>query len=207
MITRVGIPKNFIENKLWWGGREFLKLKKEQMFVFSIPESNFDTGVRKTSSTCLSLNAEKFTCNMNDIINFSRYSNYDKVLRITAWIHRFICNLRRVKTQETINESIFKLNELKEAEKLLVKANQFEFHLTDLSDNNFKFRDLNVKLEKEGILRCEGRLKFVPISQETRSPISFNDKHPLSKLNIQNIHESNKHISAKYTLNKYRQKF
>ena len=207
MITRVGIPKNFIENKLWWGGREFLKLKKEQMFVFSIPESNFDTGVRKTSSTCLSLNAEKFTCNMNDIINFSRYSNYDKVLRITAWIHRFICNLRRVKTQETINESIFKLNELKEAEKLLVKANQFEFHLTDLSDNNFKFRDLNVKLEKEGILRCEGRLKFVPISQETRSPILFNDKHPLSKLNIQNIHESNKHISAKYTLNKYRQKF
>ena len=207
MITRVGIPKNFIENKLWWGGREFLKLKKEQMFVFSIPESNFDTGVRKTSSTCLSLNAEKFTCNMNDIINFSRYSNYDKVLRITAWIHRFICNLRRVKTQETIDESIFKLNELKEAEKLLVKANQFEFHLTDLSDNNFKFRDLNVKLEKEGILRCEGRLKFVPISQETRSPILFNDKHPLSKLNIQNIHESNKHISAKYTLNKYRQKF
>ena len=207
MITRVGIPKNFIENKLWWGGREFLKLKKEQMFVFSIPESNFDTGVRKTSSTCLSLNAEKFTCNMNDIINFSRYSNYDKVLRITAWIHRFICNLRRVKTQETINESIFKLNELKEAEKLLVKANQFEFHLTDLSDNNFKFRDLNVKLEKEGILRCEGRLKFVPISQETRSPILFNDKHPLSKLNIQNIHENNKHISAKYTLNKYRQKF
>ena len=164
MITRVGIPKNFIENKLWWGGREFLKLKKEQMFVFSIPESNFDTGVRKTSSTCLSLNAEKFTCNMNDIINFSRYSNYDKVLRITAWIHRFICNLRRVKTQETINESIFKLNELKEAEKLLVKANQFEFHLTDLSDNNSKFRDLNVKLDEEGILRCEGRLKFAPIS-------------------------------------------
>ena len=207
MITRVGIPKNFIENKLWWGGREFLKLKKEQMFVFSIPESNFDTGVRKTSSTCLSLNAEKFTCNMNDIINFSRYSNYDKVLRITAWIHRFICNLRRVKTQETINESIFKLNELKEAEKLLVKANQFEFHLTDLSDNNSKFRSLNVKLDEEGILRCEGRLKFAPIPQETRSPILLNDNHPLSKLIILNIHESNKHSSAKYTLNEYRQKF
>ena len=53
-----------------------------------------------------------------------------------------------------------KPNELKEAEKLLVKANQFEFHLTDLSDNNSKFRDLNVKLDEEGILRCEGRLKI-----------------------------------------------
>ena len=100
-----------------------------------------------------------------------------------------------------------KPNELKEAEKLLVKANQFEFHLTDLSDNNSKFRDLNVKFDEEGILRCERRLKFVPISQETRSPILLNDKHPLSKLIILNIHGGNKHISAKYTLNKFRQKF
>ena len=150
--------------------------------------------MRKTSSTCLSLNAKELTCDMNNITDFNRYSNYDKVLKITAWIRRFICNLRRVKTQKTINESIFKPNELKEAEKLLVKANQFEFHLTDLSDNNSKFRDLNVKLDEEGILRCEGRLKFTLISQDTKSPILLNDKHPLSKLIIINIHESVTHF-------------
>ena len=38
-------------------------------------------------------------------------------------------------------------------------------HLTDLRDNNSKFRDLNVKLGEEGILRCERR------SQETGSSI------------------------------------
>ena len=103
-------------------------------------------------------------------------------------IRRFICNLRRVKTQKTINESILKPNELKKGEKLSVKANQFGFHLTDLSDNNSKFRVLNVKLDEEGILRCEGRLKFATISQEMKS----NVKHPLSKLIILNIHESNK---------------
>ena len=78
LIARVGITKNFIENKLWWEGPGFLKLKKEQMFEFSIPESNFDTEVRKTSSTCLSLNAEKLTGNRKNIIDFNRYSNYDK---------------------------------------------------------------------------------------------------------------------------------
>ena len=61
-----------------------LKLKKEQMFEFSIPRSNFDTEVKKTFSTCLSLNAEKLTCNMISIIDFNRYSNYDKVFRITG---------------------------------------------------------------------------------------------------------------------------
>ena len=141
------------------------------------------------------------------IIDFNRYSNYDKVFRITAWILRFICNLKGVKTQKTINESILRPNELKEADKLLVKANQFELHLTDLSDNNSKFRHLNIKLDQEGILRCEGRLKFPPITQETRSPILLNDKDTLSKLIILNIHESNKRISAKYTLNKFRQEF
>ena len=144
---------------------------------------------------------------MNNIIDLNRYSNYDKVLRITARILRFFCNLKGVKTQKTINESILKPNELKEAEKLLVKANQIEFHLTDLSDNNSKFRDLNIKLDEERILRCEGRLKFAPIPQETRSPILLNEKHLFSKLIILNIHKSNKYISEKYTLNKFRQKF
>ena len=119
----------------------------------------------------------------------------------------FICNLKGVKTQKTIKESILKLNEIKEAEKPLVKSNQSEFYLTDLSDNNSKFRDLNVKLDEEGILCCEGRLKFAPIPQETRSPILLNDKHLLSKLITLNIHKSNKSISAKYTLNEFRQKF
>ena len=92
---------------------------------------------------------------MSNIIDFNRYSNYDKVLRITARIRCFICNLRRVKKQKTINEPILKPNELKETKKILVKPNQFEYHLTDLSDNNSQFRSLNVKLDEEGILRCE----------------------------------------------------
>ena len=79
MITRVEITKNFIENKLWWDDPEFLELKKEQMFEFSIPENNFDNEARKTSSACLSLNAEKCTYNMNNIIDFNRYSNHDNV--------------------------------------------------------------------------------------------------------------------------------
>ena len=62
------------------------------MFEFSLPESNFDTEVRKTFSTGLSLNPEKLKCNMNNMIDFNRYSNYDKVFRITVWIRRFICN-------------------------------------------------------------------------------------------------------------------
>ena len=67
-------------------GRSRVFKIKEQMFEFSIPKSNFDNKVRKTSSTCL--NAKKLTCNMNNIIDFNRYCNYDKALRITwiAWI-------------------------------------------------------------------------------------------------------------------------
>ena len=88
-----------------------------------------------------------------------------------------------------------------------MKANQLEFHLTDLNDNNSKFPELNVKLDEGGVLCCEGRLKFAPISQETESCILLNGKHLLSKLIILNIHKSIKHISAKYTLNEFKQHF
>ena len=57
-------------------------------------------------------------------------------------------------------KSILNPNELNEA-----------FHLTNLSDNKSKFRDLNVKLGEERILHCEERLKFPPISLKKRSPI------------------------------------
>ena len=86
---------------------------------------------------------------MNNIIDFNIYSNHDKVLRITAWIRHFICNLR-VKTQKTIKGSILKPNELKEAEKLLVEANQFWISFNWLKWHS-KFRDLNVKLDEKGI--------------------------------------------------------
>ena len=123
-VPRVEMTKNIIENKLWWDGPEFLELRKEQMFEFSIPENNFDTQVRKTSSTCLSLNDEKLTSNMNNKIDFNTYCNFDKVLRIIAWILRFICNLRSAKTQKTINESILKPNELKHGVIILNRSNR-----------------------------------------------------------------------------------
>ena len=82
MITRFGINKNFSENNLWWKGPEILKLKKEKMFQFSILESNVDIKVGETFST--GLNANKLTCNLNNIINLKRYINNDKFLRIAA---------------------------------------------------------------------------------------------------------------------------
>ena len=42
------------------------------MFDFSRPKGNFDTEVRKTYSTGLSLNARKLAWNMNNMIDFNR---------------------------------------------------------------------------------------------------------------------------------------
>ena len=91
-----------------------------------------------------------------------------------------------------LNYGILKPNELKEAEKPLVKADQFEFHLTDLSDNNSKFE-----------CKTWWRRNFSP----WRTFKIRSRKHPLSKLIILNIHESNKHSSEKYTMNEFGQKF
>lgn len=66
-----------------------------------------------------------------------------------------------------------KPNNLKEAEKLLKKANQLVFHLTDFSENNFKFCELNVNIDEGGFLRCEGRLNVATISEKNRNHLFY----------------------------------
>ena len=68
VITSNYNNKNFVNfENLWWEGPEFLKLKNKQSLEFVIPDNNFDAEVRKTTSMCLSLNAENLACNSNII--------------------------------------------------------------------------------------------------------------------------------------------
>ena len=61
--------------------RDF-KIKERKDVSILNTRSNVDIKVRETFST--GLNANKLTCNLNNIINLKRYINNDKVLRIAA---------------------------------------------------------------------------------------------------------------------------
>ena len=190
------------------GSPEFLRSNHVQINDNNFVQENFDQDELIDTCVYINTNNENNLCNLNNVIDFRRYSNYNNIIRITAWINRFVSNLKlKVKKKKILTKPTLQVNELKEAEKLLMKANQYDFRCNISRENEVKFRNLNVKLDDENIFCCEGRLQFAPISKEAKSPILLNEKHPLTKLIIIDIHRSNKHISVKYTLNEFRQRY
>ena len=68
---------------------------------------------------------------------------------------------------------------------------------------------MTVIVNEENILRCtgKGRRQYTPLSYYSKKPIYFNDKHDISKLIVEEIHERYKKIGLKQTLNELRQIF
>ena len=90
------------------------------------------------------------------------------------------------------------VSELKEAEKVLIKEAQKNFK----RNQNFRKieKELQVKEDKDGILKCYGRLSNAEIPEDAKEPILLPKYHPLTELIILRAHERTLHGGVKDTL-------
>ena len=111
----------------WWYGPTFLTKEKE-----SWPEQ--PTCVGECQDTILELRKLKTTVtlavvctdvrrdqNLECVLNPSRYSKLDKLLRVTAYVRRFVANLRCTLRGDEVSKGPFSAEELNLAEKLWIK--------------------------------------------------------------------------------------
>ena len=66
-----------------------------------------------------------------DVIDYERFSSFSKVLRVTAWVLRFMANLRLPKTQRITDELSFE--ELCKAKVQIFRNVQNIAYLTELT--------------------------------------------------------------------------
>ena len=82
-------PSELLYNELWWQGAEWLKEPPEDWpKIESVLDSNPD------SCTEILCHAALF-CPQTPILDFTLFSSFDQLKRITAWGLRFINNCRR----------------------------------------------------------------------------------------------------------------
>jgi len=198
IITRSELSD--IANPLWWGGPSFMK--DRELSIEKLDSNEFETLPEEKATTSVNV-----ACNEVNVFDVDEYGSYKKLLRVCAWVNRFINNLK-LKTQKSeLNlKPILQPSELHDAEMILIKENQREL-TRDSATLQKKFKQLNVHLDDDGILRCYGRLTNAPLPQETISPILLNSKHSLTRLIVLSIHNSMKHISLKHTLTEVRNKY
>ena len=104
-------------------------------------------------------------------IDRTRFLSLNKLLRVTGWVLRFICRLKR----KHCNTGPITTLECEQAKLLWDKQVQLEhyyevIHSTKKGDkNNLKYQ-LNLQLDANGLLRCHGRLDNAELTQAAKHP-------------------------------------
>ncbi|KFM68623.1 hypothetical protein X975_08703, partial [Stegodyphus mimosarum] len=107
--------RTFIEESWWEGPSWFIKKEEEWPKLEHIPNMEVvNSEKKKTILTAVSVQSkEKY---------YYRYSSYVKLVRITAWITRFITNMKKLKYHRTTGN--LTTEEIKRAERILLKQVQ-----------------------------------------------------------------------------------
>ena len=142
--------------------------------------------------------------NINQIIPCTKFSCFDRLIRVTSLVLKFLrILLGRIRRQ--CDEKVLIPEIVSEAKMLWVKETQRSF------ENDRKFADikkiLRVFSDSNGILRVGGRIENAPLPYETRYPILLPREHHLTRLIVRKSHETVKHNGVRETLNELRSEF
>lgn len=144
------------------------------------------------------------------VIDIQRFNSYMKLIRVTAYVRRFIKNCRSASEDRQIG--ILSTDELNEASIIWIKnIQQTDYHDVlkglQLKTNHHLIRQLRLYLDEDGLIRCGGRINNAPISLEARFPYLLPAKHSFTRLLIMDTHQRNMHASKGTTITLLRQKY
>ena len=194
------------EDELWWCGPQWLTGQIEDWPVTTEDFQTPETVSEEKKSTTALLVETKGETGVAAVINVNDYSKLHRLVCVTAWVRRFVNNLKAglERRENTKRAGRLEVSELNEAEIELMKSSQGELK----KQGNFKqlVSELGV-VEQEGILRCVGRLVNSDLEFDARRPILLPRKHHLTKLIIRDCHERVHHSGVRATLAELRSKF
>ena len=180
-------PSEILTHTLWWNGPEWLKLYQDgwPKQCKTKTDSSKD-GDELCSATCTTL------VQSSPFIPVDRFSTFNRLVRVTAWVTRFVTNRRSRKRDSRRSTDPLSVQELNGATSYWIKVVQNECWSSEIDalnkGSNLKqtSRILSLKpfVNVSGILHVGGRQENAKLSYETRHPIVLSSNHPLVKLII-----------------------
>ncbi|XP_072144478.1 uncharacterized protein [Dermacentor andersoni] len=139
------------------------------------------------------------------ILNVENYSSFSRVVRVTAWVRRFVDNCHN-KEGKTIGP--LRAEEVIGAERYWLAKAEGDAFSDDISNlrnrrplhKSSPVLPFNPYFDKEGLKRVGGRLQFSDNNEEAKHPIVLPGNHPLTSLLIRKEHLRMLHTGVRDTL-------
>ncbi|XP_050024017.2 uncharacterized protein [Dermacentor andersoni] len=173
LITRGILPSALRESELWWKGPRWLQEDDTCWPTISEPSSKVgECQMEERKGTVMPI----VSPSSMTIFNVENYSSFSRVVRVTAWVRRFVDNCHNKKGR-TIGP--LRAEEVISAERYwLAKAQEDAFSdgISNLKNQRPLHKSspvlpFNPYLDKEGLMRVGGRLQFSDNNEETKHPI------------------------------------
>ena len=182
-----------VHNNMWWRGPTFLLDPRERWpnLPTSLNTEDANLEVAKTVHTIVHTFAasadSSVAVDISTVIDMTRFSALMKLLRVTALVLKFIdlckkrCDMHNQKLTAT---------DIVRAETMWIKSIQrasFESELQSLHGQGVVTllqRQLNLFLDKEGIICCQGRIDHTTAPEGSKTPILMPTCHHFTELLI-----------------------
>lgn len=222
-----GKYRNLKCNSLWWEGPHFLRSSCLD-WPNCPPEVDLETesAMKERLKTvplithAMHASDNQSICQVAQILAFQRFSSKGKLVRTMAWALRYISNLKASLKSQTLNiEDQVSVDEINNAEKILIKSIQGEYFKVEIGyleackakKTGLKVplyvQQFNLFIDHEGILRCRTRVNKSSLQQSSKTPVLMPSKHHYSELLIHEAHNEVFHNGITDTLNLLRQKY
>ena len=151
------------------------------------------------------------TSGIHNLIEVVNYSSLPRVLRVSAYVCRFIYNTRNPTKQHVGSLSV---DETNKALTLWIHSCQHTtFHKEILSIKSKRgkrlplVRQLRLFMDNSDHLRCGGRIHNAPVDSDTKFPILLPKHHPFTKLIVLAVHKEQLHAGVAGTVASIRQRY
>ena len=141
-------------------------------------------------------------------MNSTKYSSVTKLVRVTAYVSRFIDKTRKCSDKSGCLTS----EELKKAETMWlhsVQRNSFTDVFQAILGNtrNNLQKQLGLYIDEQGMLRCKGKLDNAELTEGSRRPVLLPNSDNFTRLVIEKTHRQSLHSGVSQTLSQVRHRF
>ena len=200
-----GVSATLLKNsRLWWEGPTWLceDESKWPKFSPSVDSADIEVERRKNATSLFTTNTDRV--GVCSIVDVERHGTLGKLLRVTAFVLRFINNLRGRSMNKVLNIGNLSTEEIEAAEHVWIKVVQKALR------NRQDFQALSVQLgivDQSGVLVCKGRLENADLDIGSKYPIIIPKDHRFTDLVIEDCHKRVFHNKLRSTLAELRSRF